>query len=87
MALQGVLEEMQGYKYIQYIQFNYLEVMSINCKKLFVYSYSYPVFLYAYIIAWKLLTFSTKVVIMYFWNSQVSTKFVRINRSFGNIGS
>ena len=46
MALQGVLEKMQGYKYIQYIQFNYLEVMSINCKTLFVYAYSYPVFLY-----------------------------------------
>ena len=51
MALQRVLEKMQGYKYMQYIQFNYLEVMSINCKKLFVYSYSYPVFLYAYVIA------------------------------------
>ena len=38
---------MQGYKYIQYIQFNYLQVMSINCKKLFVYSYTYPIFLYA----------------------------------------
>ena len=49
MALQRVLEEMQGYKYIQYIQFNYLEVTSINCQKLFVYSYSNPVFLYAYI--------------------------------------
>ena len=55
---------MQWYKYIQYIQFNYLQDMSINCKKLFVYSYCYPVFLDAYIIAWKLLTFSTKVVII-----------------------
>ena len=86
MALQGVLEEMQGYKYIQYIQFNYLEVMSINCKKLFVYSYSYPVFLYAYVIAWKLSTFSTTLGLMYFSNSQGSKRFVRINRSFGNIG-
>ena len=41
---------MQGYKYGQYMQLNYLEVMSINCKKLFVYSYSYRVFQYAYII-------------------------------------
>ena len=45
MALQRVLDEMQGYKYIQYIQLKYLQVMSINCKKLFVYSYFYPVFL------------------------------------------
>ena len=51
MALQRVLEEMQGYEYMQYVQFNYLEVMSINCKKLFGYSYSSPVFLYVYIIA------------------------------------
>ena len=87
MALQIVLEEMQGYKYIQYIQFNYLQVMSINCKKLFVYSYSYPVFLYAYIIAWKLLTFPITVGLMHFSNSQGSKKFVRINGNFGNIGS
>ena len=87
MALQRVLEEMQGYEYMQYIQFNYLEVMSINCKKLFGYSYSYPVFLYVYIIAWKLLAFSTTVGLMYFSNCQGSKKFVRINRSFGNIGS
>ena len=87
MALQRVLEEIQGYKHIQYTQFNYLEVMSINCKKLFAYSYSYPVFLYAFIITWKLLTFSTTLGLMYFSNSQGSKKFVRINRSFGNIGS
>ena len=87
MALQRVLEEMQGYKYGQYMQFNYLEVMSINCKKLFVYSYSYPVFLYAYIIAWKLLTFSTILGLMYFSNSQGSKKILWINRSFENIES
>ena len=78
---------MQGYKYIQYIQFSYLQVMSINCKKLFVYSYTYPIFLYAYITAWKLLTFSTTVGLMYFSNSQGSKKFVRINENFGNRGS
>ena len=78
---------MQGYKYIQYIQFSYLQVMSINCKKLFVYSYTYPIFLYAYITAWKLLTFSTTVGLMYFSNSQGSKKFVRINGNFGNRGS
>ena len=31
MALQRVLEEMQGYEYMQYIQFNYLCL--IKCKK------------------------------------------------------
>ena len=39
MVIQRVLNEMQEYKYIQFIQFNYLQVMNINCKKLFVYSY------------------------------------------------
>ena len=35
MAIQTVLDGMQGYKYMQYIQFNYLQIMNINCKKLF----------------------------------------------------
>ena len=38
MVIQRVLNEMQEYKYIQFIQFNYLQVMNINCKMLFVYS-------------------------------------------------
>ena len=58
MAIQRVLDEMQEYKYMQCIQFNYLQGMNINYKKLFVYSYCYPIFLYAYIIACKILTFS-----------------------------
>ena len=40
--------------------------MNINCKKLFVYSYCYLIFLYAYIIACKTLTFSNTVELMYF---------------------
>ena len=52
---------MQEYKYIQFRQFNYLQVVNINCKKLFVYSYWYPIFLYANIIASKILAFSTTV--------------------------
>ena len=36
MVIQRVLNEMQECKYIQFIQFNYLQVMNINCKKLFV---------------------------------------------------
>ena len=66
MAIQRILDQMQGYKYIQYIEFSYLQVMNINCKKLFVYSYCYSKFLYAYIIACKILTFSTTVELMYF---------------------
>ena len=41
MTLQRVLDEMHGYKYIQYIQFNHLQVTNINYKMLFVYSYYY----------------------------------------------
>ena len=66
MAVQRVLDEMQGYKYMQFIQFNYLQVMNINCKKFFVYSYCYPTFLHAYIIACKILSFSTTVKLVYF---------------------
>ena len=40
--------------------------MNINFKKLFVYSYCYPVFLYAYIIACKILNFFATVELMYF---------------------
>ena len=71
MAIQRVLNEMQEYKYIQFIQFNYLQVVNINCKKLFVYSYSYPVFLYAYIIACKMLNISATVELMHFELSAV----------------
>ena len=66
MAIQGVPDEIQGYKYIQYIQFNYLQVMKINCKTLFVYSYCYPIFLCVYITSCKILTFSTTVGLIYF---------------------
>ena len=45
MAIQRVLDEMQECKSIRFIQFNYLQVMNINCKKIFVYSYCYPIFL------------------------------------------
>ena len=65
MAIQRVLDKMQGHKYIQYIQFNYLQVMNINYKKLFVHSYCYPIFLYSNIIACKILTFSATVGPMY----------------------
>ena len=54
MAIQRVLDEMQGYKYMQYIQFNYLQVMNINCKKLFVYSYCY---LYSFTLILSLVKF------------------------------
>ena len=47
MEIQRVLNGMQEYKYIQFIQFKYLQVMNINYEKLFVHSYCYPVFLYA----------------------------------------
>ena len=66
MAIQSVLDEMQEYKYIQFIQFNYLQAMNINCKMLFIYSCCYPTLLYAYIMACKILTFSTTVELMYF---------------------
>ena len=67
MAIQRILVKMLEYKYTQFIQFNYLQVMNIkNCKTLFVYSYCYPVFLYAYIIACKILTFSAATEFMYF---------------------
>ena len=67
MAIQRILVKMQEYKYIQFTQFNYLQVMNIkNCKKLFVYCYCYPIFLYAYIIACKIVTFSSTVELMYF---------------------
>ena len=57
MAIQRVLNEMEEYKYIQ---FDYLQVMNINCM-LFECSYCYPVFIYAYIIACKILDFSATV--------------------------
>ena len=38
MTIQRVSDEMQEYKYIQFIKFNYFKVMNINFKKLFVYS-------------------------------------------------
>ena len=46
--------------------------MNINFKKLFVYSYCYPLFLYVYIIASKILTFFTTVELMYFELSGVN---------------
>ena len=54
MAVQRVPDEMQEYKYIQFIQVNYLQVMDINCKKLFVYSYC---ILYSYTLILSLLKF------------------------------
>ena len=45
--------------------------MNINCEKLFVYSYRYPVFLYAYIIASQILNFSATVELMHFELSAV----------------
>ena len=86
MAIQRVLNEMQESKYIQFIQFNYLQVMNINCKKLFAYSYCYPVFLYPYIIACKILNFSATVELVHFELSAVK-KFVCIDRTFPIIGS
>ena len=53
MTMQRGSDEMQEYKYIQFLQFNYFQVMNFNFKKLFVYSYCYPIFLYVYIIASK----------------------------------
>ena len=64
MAIQQVLNKMQEYKYIQY---TIPQVMNINCKKLSVYSYCYPVFLYAYIyIACKILNFSATAELIHF---------------------
>ena len=57
MIIQRVSDEIQEYKYIQFIQFNYFQVMNINFKKLFVYSYCYPIFLYVYIIASQIINF------------------------------
>ena len=49
MALQRVLEKMQGYKYIQYIQLNYLlNKISIKLWALIVKSYSYILILILY---------------------------------------
>ena len=66
MTTQRGSDEMQEYKYIQFIQFNYFQVMNINFNNLFVYSYYYPIFLYVYIIASKIITFFTTVELMYF---------------------
>ena len=67
MAIQRILDEMQEYKCIQFIQFNnYLQVRNFNCKKLLVYSYCYPIFLYTCTIVCKMLTFSSIVQLMYF---------------------
>ena len=66
MTIQRVSDEMQEYKYIQFIKFNYFKVMNINFKKLFVYSYCYPIFLYLYIIASKIITFFITAELMYF---------------------
>ena len=74
---------MQEYKYIQVIQFNYFQVMNINFKKLFVYSYCYPIFLYVYIIASKIVTFFTTVELMYFELSGVK-KICLISQEFLN---
>ena len=40
--------------------------MKINFKKLFVYYYCYPIFLCSYIIACKILSFSTTAELMTF---------------------
>ena len=40
--------------------------MNINFKKLFVYSYCYPIFLYVYNIASKIITLFTIVELMHF---------------------
>ena len=82
MSIQRVLNEMQKYKYIQFIQFNYLQVININCKKLFVYSYCYPVFLYAYIIACKILNFSATVELMHFELSALKKKLFQLTAVF-----
>ena len=66
MTVQRVSDEMQEYKYMQFIQFNYFQVMNINFKKVFFYSYCYPIFLYVYFIASKIITFFTTVELMYF---------------------
>ena len=66
MTIQRVSDGMQEYKYRQFIQFNFFQVMKINFEKLFVYSYCNPVFLYVYIIASKIITFLTLVELMYF---------------------
>ena len=66
MTIQTVSDEMQEYKYIQFIQFNYYQVMNINFKKLFFYSYCYPIFLFV-----KIITFFTTVELMYFELSRV----------------
>ena len=83
MTIQRVSDEMQEYKYIQVIQFNYFQVMNINFKKLFVYSYCYPIFLYVYIIASKIVTFFTTVELMYFELSGVK-KICLISQEFLN---
>ena len=66
MTIQTVSDEMQEYKYIQFIQFNYYQVMNINFKKLFFYSYCYPIFLFV-----KIITFFTTVELMFFELSRV----------------
>ena len=83
MTIQRVSDEMQEYKYIQVIQFNYFQVMNINFKKLFVYSYCYPIFLYVHIIASKIVTFFTTVELMYFELSGVK-KICLISQEFLN---
>ena len=83
MTIQRVSDEMQEYRYIQVIQFNYFQVMNINFKKLFVYSYCYPIFLYVYIIASKIVTFFTTVELMYFELSGVK-KICLISQEFLN---
>ena len=83
MTIQRVSDEMQEYKYIQFIQFNYFQVMSINFKKLFIYSYCYPIFLCVYIIASKIITFFTTVELMYFELSGVK-KICLISQEFLN---
>ena len=45
--------------------------MNINYRKLFVYSYCYPVFLYTYILAYKILNFSATAELLHFELSAV----------------
>ena len=56
--------------------------MNINCKKLLVYSYCYPVFLYAYIIACKILNFSAQVELMHFELSALKKKLFQLTGVF-----
>ena len=83
MAIQRIHDEMQEYKYMQFIQFNnYLQVRNFNCEKLLVYSYCYPIFLYSCIIACKMLTFSSTVELTYFELSGVKNVLLELTEVF-----